>query len=291
MNNQMILQFLNDSKVVDFVQNHAALFSVSCLQENQLIKQYAVMDSTLSFQKMVNIYSLLYQNKFSIRLSNKSCQIITPTCRGFVDLSRFESIELYKEAGKQTAVLHSTLDKHFGNKIYYPIVYDSCFFELTTELLKLMASSNIVSAELINKLISTIDFAKCALQSDDVGGIHADLHSRNIITDGEKKVKIIDFDMIGYGNRIFDFAIFYTSINFDNLLFKAFNDGYAEIRPTAFSWMQFRCACLFTRLLCIASNINSVKKYIWLPRYIENTVGFLKKIPNHPPLELLTHFN
>ena len=73
--------------------------------------------------------------------------------------------------------------------------------------------------EVVKKLINSVKKALEYVEIGDIGGVHGDIHFENVLVNG-KYIRFIDFDMIGYGNRLIDFSVPYLALRGDSLLFR-----------------------------------------------------------------------
>lgn len=282
MNIKKINDFINAKKTIEFTHLHPTFYCQTSSFYNGYLKKYLGNDINVKLQKIVNIHNAFYKyNPYQLFEINNSFifQSSWKYCR---NLEEFSFDKLYLRAGKETARLHIFFDKYFTNACMYPTIYNMNFFQQIIELIELMSDCNIVSRSTVNKLSESIFRALRNLQQKNIGGVHGDIHTNNFVTDGEN-VYLIDFDMVGYGNRLFDFSVFFFSIYQRISFFALYIEGYLSQKKIKFSWQEFKQVCLLTRVLCICSNLNKHSNYKWLPSYIENTINFVDSMSSTPP--------
>lgn len=284
-----IKNYIRDSEVICFMKKHAIFYNVGEIVGGRCYKRYPEKTAYDMVGKMVEIHNFLHpQNPYNLSKRNV-CLISQTIFEGINVLDESSSADLYKCAGIHTARLHITLDKYFANMGMYPTVYDEDFYRDIISLFRLMGDYNIVSKEVIKEVVEGIIRALSYIKTEDMGGVHGDIHMKNIVTDGQD-VQLIDFDMIGYGDRLLDLAVLYFSLYKRNSLFCSFVEGYVSERTINLSWTKFKHICLLARVLCVCTNIDKCSNYRWLPNYIEKTSHYIKSMSEMPSSEIKRFF-
>lgn len=289
MNNSEIRGFLCEDGVVDFIRKNELFYSTVKSSNRKIVKCYNVKSNCFKMNKLINIYNRLYDIHLDSFIAGDMCYVYYPKFTNYVDLEKSGNSLLYHLSGKETAYLHSKIDQNFNDSRDFPTVYSVEFFENCIGLLKIMYRHKIISSRTLDFFEKEVIIAIKRIEEWDIGGIHADLHTRNIITNG-CDVKIIDFDMLGFGSRLLDLAVFYMSTYRRREDFTSFLEGYLSIRSIDLSWDIFKGACLLTRMLCICFNVNKESSFNWLPEYIQNTEMFMQNSVRFPSYELKRFF-
>jgi len=280
-----ILKYLSEDEVREFMKEHTLFYGHGKVEKGKFCKLYYGKSASILIKKMLDICKFWYSDGMSIEYEKEGLILSQKVLAGFKPLEGNDDKDLYRIMGKCVAIFHKNLDTFFPAKHSYPTKYDCSFWRDVISILKLMGKHHIVSKTKLSELIMTIYIAVEDIIGENDGGIHGDIHMENVLTDGTG-IKLIDFDMMGYGNRIFDFSVPYLSMLGKEHLFESFVEGYFSERTFFVKWKKFKEACLLSRIMCIISNIDECGNYKWLPFYVENTIEYVKIKLDKMPLGL-----
>ncbi|WP_084157584.1 phosphotransferase family protein [Oceanobacillus manasiensis] len=163
-------------------------------------------------------------------------------CPGAFLLSELKGSPLTAEVSPNVAydvgVLHASMhniqppDKHMltGIKNEFPSwtsFLENQFYSFAEDV------EGVMDKHTYNLAIKKFEKMKRQLPSPDGPSfIHMDFRPANIIVDGEEVSGIIDFESVRFGSTEIDFTKLYRDfLQFDDSIYKAFQEGYNSIRP------------------------------------------------------------
>lgn len=271
----------------DFLRKHTLFYSHSIMIHNRYYKIYPSNNSSMVC-KMAHIHNWMYpQNPYNVSSHIFSC-VSQSTWDGFMPIGNQGSVESYQQIGVNLARFHNLLDMIFPNQCSYPTTYDNSFFNEVKQLISCLSCYGAMATDVVT-ICNYLEHILNKELSGCLGGIHGDFHTQNILTNGFD-IRIIDFDMIGYGSRYLDLAVLYLSINLNPQIFRIVLDAYLSEKPIQLIWRDFMDACFLSRTLCICTNIFKQKNYSWLPIYIKKTAQSVFNINEDVPSELECYF-
>lgn len=290
MDNNTLIQIFSDPVVIAISEQHP-LFSYSQQTDGMHFqKHYAELSAIHCVQKMANIHNTVYPENPYYILPEKSVCTLQQKWSDYREVGIHASTHTYELIGEHIAFFHSTLTSCFPEDSSYPTIYDAKFFEDIIPVLKALNNYSLATKSTVDLIIKNIYRALKNIEIDNLGGVHGDLHTNNILV-SKHDVRLIDFDMVGYGNRVLDFAVMFLSLGKDYPLFQAFAKGYSSKSPLSISWEQLRSGCFLAKVLCIYINVLRPTSYKWLPDYIKNTAYFLEYMPTLPPANIRDYFS